>query len=268
MEHDTGGAEPRVALSIAEGVAHLRLSRPDARNAIDPRWVREFDAAIDAAGRAPGVRAVLISAAGAAFSVGGDLRHFAGRLDRLPDELGTMIGGYHAALTRLATLPVPVVCAVQGAAAGGGLGLLWCADTVLAADDARLAAGFAALGLSGDGGSSWFLPRLVGMPRAREMILENRVLSAAEALEWGLVSRVVPLDRLEGEALGTAARIAAGPTVAYGEMRRLLLRSFAVDLPDQLDAERQAIMRCGATADAREGIAAFLERRPPSFEGR
>lgn len=268
MQDETSRAEPRVELTVAEGVAHLRLTRPGARNAIDPRWVRDFDAAVDAAGRAAGVRAVLISAAGAAFSVGGDLRHFATHPDRLPDELGAMIGGYHATLTRLAGLPVPVVCAVQGAAAGGGLGLLWCADTVLAADNTRLAAGFAELGLSGDGGSSWFLPRLVGMRRAREMILENRVLSAAEAHEWGLVNRVVPLDRLETEALETAARLAAGPTVAYGEMRRLLLRSLHVDLPDQLDAERQSIMRCGATADAREGITAFVERRPASFEGR
>lgn len=263
-----GQDDPRVELSICGAVAHLRLVRTAAGNAIDPAWVASLDGAVTACTAAPGVRAVLISAAGTSFSVGGDLRHFRSTLHRLPEELGEMISGYHATLDRLAALPVPVVCAVQGAAAGGALGLLWCADVVLAADDAKLATGYAALGLSGDGGSSWFLPRLVGLRRARELILENRTLSAAEALEWGLVSRVVPPDRLDAEAKEVAARLAAGPTVAYAEMRRLLARSLGVGLGDQLDAERSAIVRCGATADAVEGIAAFTERRPPRFAGR
>jgi 2-(1,2-epoxy-1,2-dihydrophenyl)acetyl-CoA isomerase len=179
-----------------------------------------------------------------------------------------MIGPYHAALGRLAALPLPVVCAVNGAAAGGGLGLVWCSDYVVAADDAKFATGFAALGLSGDGGSSWFLPRLVGLRRARELILHNRILTAAEALDWGLVDRVVPLAELEPEAESAVAGLAAGPTVAYGEMRRLLWRSLSADLDDQLTAERDAIVRCGATADAIEGITAFVERRPPKFLGR
>jgi 2-(1,2-epoxy-1,2-dihydrophenyl)acetyl-CoA isomerase len=257
----------RVELVVAGSVAHLRLVRVAARNAIDPLWVAEFDAAVAAIEGDTGVRAVVISAAGPAFTVGGDLRHFAVHLDRLSAELDDLIRVYHATLVRLADLPVPVVCAVQGGAAGGGLGLLWCSDVVIAAADAVLATGFAEIALSGDGGSSWFLPRLVGMRRAKEMILFNRVLTAAEAVEWGLVSRVVPRDRLEAEAAETAARLAAGPTVAYGEMRRLLWRSLSAGLEDQLEAERQAIVRCGTTADAREGITAFVERRPPSFGG-
>jgi 2-(1,2-epoxy-1,2-dihydrophenyl)acetyl-CoA isomerase len=253
---------------MAGAVAHLRLVRVDARNAIDRRWVAEFDATVAAVEADGSVRAVLISAAGPAFTVGGDLAHFAADLDRLAPELDDLITVYHATLVRLANLPAPVICAVHGAAAGGGLGLLWCSDVVIAADDAVLATGFGELALSGDGGSSWFLPRLVGMRRAKEMELFNRVLKAHEALEWGLVSRVVPRDELETEALETATRLAAGPTVAYGEIRRLLLRSLSADLADQLEAERRAIVRCGETADAREGITAFLERRPPSFEGR
>src|SRR5207302_6516795 len=118
------------------------------------------------------------------FSVGGDLHHFAGALERLPEELDTLIASYHVTLARLAALPVPVVCAVRGGAAGGGLGLLWCADVVIAAADLRLASGFAQLALSGDGGSTWHLPRLVGMRRAMEFTLGGRVLSAEEALEW------------------------------------------------------------------------------------
>jgi 2-(1,2-epoxy-1,2-dihydrophenyl)acetyl-CoA isomerase len=258
----------RVQLSVEGGVAHLRLVRADARNAIDRLWVAEFDAAVAAVEADAAVRAVLISATGPAFTVGGDLAHLVADLDRLAPELDEMIAVYHYTLVRLAGLPVPVVCAVHGAAAGGGLGLLWCSDVVIAADDVVLATGFGDLALSGDGGSSWFLPRLVGMRRAREMELFNRVVKADEALEWGLVTRVVPRGELETEALETATRLAAGPTVAYGEIKRLLLRSLSVDLADQLEAERAAIVRCGETADAREGITAFLERRPPKYEGR
>ncbi len=146
---------------------------------------------------------------------------------------------------------------------------MWCSDVVIAADDAKFATGFAALGLSGDGGSTWFLPRLVGLRRAREMILHNRVLSAAEALDWGLARpRRAPRADLEAEAESAVAGLAAGPTLAYGEMRRLLWRSLSVGLEDQLTAELEAIVRCGATADAVEGVTAFAERRPPKFSGR
>jgi 2-(1,2-epoxy-1,2-dihydrophenyl)acetyl-CoA isomerase len=263
-----GDLSGRVEVVVAGGVAHLRLVRVDARNAIDASMVAGLAAATAAIEGDAAVRAVLISAAGPAFTVGGDLAHFAADLDRLAPELDDLITVYHATLVRLAGLPVPIVCAVHGAAAGGGLGLLWCSDVVIAADDAVLATGFGELALSGDGGSSWFLPRLVGMRRAKEMTLFNRVLKADEALEWGLVTRVVPGDQLEAEARETATRLAAGPTVAYGEIRRLLLRSLSADLADQLEAERQAIIRCGETADAREGITAFLGRRPPSFQGK
>jgi 2-(1,2-epoxy-1,2-dihydrophenyl)acetyl-CoA isomerase len=258
----------RFDLTVAGGVARLRMVRAEGRNAIDPLWVKELDAAVATLEAEGTARGLLISADGPAFTVGGDLRHFDTQRDRLADELAEMIGGYHAALGRLAALPMPVVSAVNGAAAGGGLGLVWCSDYVLAADDAKFATGFGALGLSGDGGSSWFLPRLVGLRRARELILHNRVLSAAEALDWGLVDRLVPRGELEVEAESAVATLAAGPTVAYGEMRRLLWRSLSVDLEDQLTAEREAIVRCGATADAEEGIRAFIERRGPKFSGR
>ena len=257
----------RVEVTVEAGVVHVRLVRPEAGNAIDPVWVAQLEQAVSVAAGA-GVRCMLLTAEGRAFSVGGDLVHFRGRLPRLAEELDQMISGYHATLGRLAALDVPVVCAVQGAAAGGALGLLWCADVVVAADDLKLATGFAGLGLSGDGGSSWFLPRLVGLRRARELILQNRVLSAEEAREWGLVSTIVPRDRLAPEARSVAERFAAGPTVAYGEMRRLLARSFSAGLDDQLAAERRAIVRCGATGDAAEGLTAFAERRPPVFGGR
>jgi 2-(1,2-epoxy-1,2-dihydrophenyl)acetyl-CoA isomerase len=257
----------RAELTVEDGVARLRLVRGDARNAIDPGMVRGLGEAVAACAEAGGVRALLISADGPSFTVGGDLRHFASELERLPQELDEMVGGYHEALGTLAELPVPIVCAVQGGAAGGGLGLLWCADMVVAADDLKLATGFTRLGLNGDGGSSWWLPRLVGMPRARELLIGGRVLNAAEALEWGLVSRVVPLAELEAEALAAVRELAAGPTLALGEIRRLLAGSGARSLHEGLAAEHAAMIRTGATSDAREGVTAFVERRAPRFAG-
>ena len=259
----------RAELTVEDGLARLRLVRPEAGNAIDPEMVDALrSASEDCTAAAPELRALLISAEGRAFSFGGDLHYFAARPERLAEELDAMIGSYHVALGLLGELPVPIVCAAQGGAAGGGLGLLWVADVVIAADDLKVAAGFPRLGLSGDGGSSWWLPRLVGMRRARELLIGGRVLSAEEALEWGLVSRVVPRDRLEAEALAVAHELAAGPTVAYGELRALLAGSFSVDLAEGLRAEWEAMVRTGDTADAPEGIAAFVEKRTPRFEGR
>lgn len=258
----------RAELTVEDGVARLRLVHAAARNAIDPQMVSALGEAVAACAAESGVRALLISADGPAFTVGGDLRHFASDLERLPQELDQMIGDYHEALRRLAELAAPVVCAVQGGVAGGGLGLLWCADLVIAADDLKLAAGFARLGLTGDGGSSWWLPRLIGLPRARELLIGGRVLNADEALEWGLIGRVVPAGELQAEARAVARELAAGATVAYAELRRLLTGAGARTLAEGLAGEHEAMVRIGGTSDAREGIAAFVEHRPPRFEGR
>jgi 2-(1,2-epoxy-1,2-dihydrophenyl)acetyl-CoA isomerase len=262
----------RVRLEIADGLAQLWLARPEARNGIDLLMVQALSAALDVVtgeleqGR---VRALLIAAEGPAFTVGGDLRHLAGELDRLPDELRVMIDMYHSdVLTRLAELPVPVLAAAHGAAAGGGLGLLWVADAVVAADDLRIATGFVHLALSGDGGSSWHLPRLVGLARARELIIGGRVLDAAEAYEWGLVGQVVPAAELADTALERARALAAGPTYALARMKRLLHDSSTSGYREQLTAERDAIVDCARTGDAAEGIRAFGERRAPGFSGR
>jgi enoyl-CoA hydratase/carnithine racemase len=258
----------RVTLRVADGLAQLRLARPCGRNGIDMAMVQALAARLDAAAADPTVRALLIAADGPAFTVGGDLRHLASEADRLPAELDEMISIFHRTLERLAELPIPVVVAAHGAVAGGGLGLLWCADFVLAADDLCIATGFGQLGLSGDGGSSWYLPRLVGLRRAQQLLLGGRVLDAAEALDWGLVTRVVPAAELATVALDQARALAAGPSYALGRMKRLLLASCTHSYPEQLAVERSAIVDCARTEDAREGLAAFLERRAPRFHGR
>lgn len=257
-----------VEFSVTDGLGVLRLNRPERRNAIDQQMADDlYEAAHRCAGDT-GLRALAVLGNGPAFTVGGDIGVFAGTVpEELPATLRRMVTPYHAALQLLAELPVPIMTAVHGAVAGGGLGLLYCADVVLAADSAKFGTGFAALGLSGDGGTSWYLPRLVGVRRAQELYF-GRVLDAHEAREWGLVSEVVPADRLEAAAVARATALAAGPTRAYAEIRKLLRTSFSSTLAEQLSAEIGAITRTGATRDSASAVRSFVAKTAPEFEGR
>ena len=256
----------RVSLAIVDGVAELRLTRADRHNAIDAAMADQLAGAVTDIANEPSVRAVLIAADGPSFTVGGDLGFLASA--DLAATLGTMVPQYHDTLETLALLPTPIVVAVQGAAAGGGLGLLWAGDIVIAADDAVFATGFVGVGVSGDGGSSWHLPRLVGMRRARELLIGGRTLTADEALAWGLVTRLVPRAELDAAARDEAARLAAGPATAIAEIRSLLLHSTTSTYAEQLAAETEAMARCSATTDAAEGMAVFAARRRPAFGAR
>jgi 2-(1,2-epoxy-1,2-dihydrophenyl)acetyl-CoA isomerase len=265
---DAGAPAERVRLRVADGVAEVRLVRPEAGNAIDVGFTRELLAVTDRLAGDPGVRAVLLVGDGGSLTVGGDLALFGGTPHaELPGVLRGMIDDYHRAIERLAGLDAPLVVAVHGAAAGGGLGLVCLADIALAAEDAVFALGYARLGLTADGGNSWYLPRLVGLRRAQEMFLLNRRLTAAEALDWGLLTRVLPAADLDAEARAVAAQLAAGPTAALGGMRRLLRRSLETPLREQLADELDEIVAAAAHPDAAEGIAAFTQRRTPNFAG-
>lgn len=257
-----------VTLQVADGLATIRLNRPEAHNAIDTAFVEALYRAVHRCVDDRTVRAVLLLGNGKSFTVGGDLPYLAkAESPALPGLLRSMTGPYHEALRTLSRMDVPLVVAVQGAVAGGGLGLTYSGDIVLAADNSRFALGFSALGLSPDGGNSWFLPRLVGTRRAQELYFENRVLDAQEALDWGLVTRVVPLAELEAQALACATRLAHGPTLAFAETRRLFRDAGSATLSEQLGAETEALSRTAATEDAPAAIAAFTNKRPPVFRG-
>jgi 2-(1,2-epoxy-1,2-dihydrophenyl)acetyl-CoA isomerase len=266
--HDAAGPLRTILLDFDAGVATLRLNRPDKGNAIDADMAADLAEAATQIAEKSDVRAVLIAGNGPNFTVGGDLDLFAGTTrEELPNRLRRMIDSYHLAIERLTSIDAPVVAAVRGGAGGGGLGLLYAADIVVAANDARFALGYGALGLTADGGNTWFLPRMVGLRQAQQLFLLNRRLTAEEALEFGLVSRLAPSDAVEGEATALAATLAAGPTRAFGAVRRMLRQSFETSLLDQLDAEKESIVATSRSEDAREGIAAFVAKRRPQFRG-
>jgi 2-(1,2-epoxy-1,2-dihydrophenyl)acetyl-CoA isomerase len=258
-----------VEYSAAGGLGTIRLNRPAARNAINEAFAADFAEAVRCCATDASVRTLLICGNGRSFTVGGDVAMLAGtEPGELPEKLRQLTTSYHASLQILDSLPVPVVAAVGGAVAGGGLGLIYVADVVIAAAGTKFAAGFAGLGLSGDGSGTWFLPRLVGARRAAEFYLEQRVLTADEAASWGLITRVVPAAELTAEAERTARQLAAGPTQAWGEIRTLLRRSDETSLSDQLAAETAAQCRTAGTRDAAHAIQSFLAKTRPAFDGR
>lgn len=258
---------PESLFEVGDGIARLTLDRPNAANALTPGLCRELFEAFVACDEREDVRAALLTGAGNMFSAGGDLRFFASRGEELGADMKRMTGHLHAAISRMAHMDAPVVCAVNGMAAGAGVSLAIACDFTIAARSARFAMAYTAAGLSPDGSSTWFLPRLVGMRRARELLLTNRALSAAEALEMDLIDQVVDDDALADEAEARAQAFASGPTRAYGGLKRLLQESWSGGLETQMERETRMIADVSKTDDAKEGIAAFLAKRKPTFRG-
>ncbi len=256
-----------VTLTVDDGLARLTLNRPDAGNAITPEFGKGLLEAAARCASDPGIRAVLMTGAGKTFCVGGDLKVFKGAGDGVGVMLHETAAALHAACSALARMDPPLVIAVQGAAAGAGLSLSLLGDLVYAGESTKFAMAYTAAGLSPDGGSTFLLPRVVGLRRAQEMTLTNRRLSAAEALDWGIVTAVVPDDDLLSTAEQAARRLAAGPTRAYGRARRLLVESFETPFETQMAREGAAITTSAMEPDAQEGLDAFLNKRQPVFKG-
>jgi 2-(1,2-epoxy-1,2-dihydrophenyl)acetyl-CoA isomerase len=215
----------------------------------------------------PEVRVVVIAGTGRMFCVGGDLKSFTEQGEHLPHHLKELTTYLHAAVSRMARMDPPVVAAVHGAAAGAGLSLTCACDLVVAAESARFSMAYSNAGLTPDGSSTYYLPRLVGFKRAMELTLTNRQLSAQEAMEWGIVTRVVPDDDLSENANTLALQLAAGATKALGAAKRLLHIGWTETLETQMEHETQTIADMARTSDAHEGIAAFLEKRQAEFTG-
>jgi 2-(1,2-epoxy-1,2-dihydrophenyl)acetyl-CoA isomerase len=260
-------SRPGLSFEVEGSVARLTLDRPDAANAIDLALGRELMEAAIRCDEDARIRAVLLTGAGRFFCAGGDLKSFAARGDALPAALKELTVHLHAAISRFARMRAPLVVAVNGAAAGAGMSLAVMGDLVLAAESAKFTMAYTAAGLAPDGSSTWMLPRLIGVRRTQELMLTNRVLSAAEAQAWGLVTRVVPDADLAGEAAALAARLAAGPTRAFGSVKALLAGSLGEGLETQMEHEARAIAACAGSADGREGIRAFLDKRAAKFTG-
>ncbi|MGU3500981.1 enoyl-CoA hydratase-related protein [Mycobacterium sp. C31M] len=254
---------------VVDGVATVCLNRPDVRNAINLRMGEETLEVAKRISADRSVRAVLICGNGSALTVGGDISYFREGGGEGYDKLfEKMIRPYHAGFDIFSKLDVPIVAAAHGAVAGGGLGFVYAADIVLAAEGSRFVAAFAGIGLSGDGGGTYHLPRLIGPRRAAQAYLRNTPISAAEALDWGLINEIVPSDELRSRAIEVAKQLASGPTVAFGAMRNLLRESWNNDLTKQLVAELHATKYTGSTHDAAAAIAAFAAKQTPKFEGR
>jgi len=254
---------------VREHVAHMTLNRPDAANGINLEMASEIRHAARRCATDPEIRAVLLSGAGKMFCAGGDLKGFAAQPEgELPGFLEQSTLHLHQAISHFARMNAPVVAAVHGSAAGGGFSLACACDFPFAAESAKFTMAYTRAGLTPDGSSTYFLPRIIGYRRTLELAITNRVLSAREAADMGLVSRVVPDADLIAEATKFANQLATGPTAAYGGVKRLLVDSFTNTLEAQMYLEGDYISAMGRTIDGREGIASFLAKRPPKFSGK
>jgi len=254
-----------VLLERDGGVARIILNRPDVGNAIDIPTARALMEAVIACDEDPSVRCVLLTGAGRMFCAGGDVASFATAGERLPSLLKEITVYVHAAVARLARMDKPVVTAINGPAAGAGIGLALIGDIALADPRAHFTLAYTGIGLSPDGGTSWLLPRLIGLRRAQELCLRNRRVGAEEAAAIGMITRVAAEGGLLEDAAQIAQELAAAATPALGVTRRLLLDSATAPLETQLDAESRGIAAMGRTTEGKEGIAAFLEKRKPDF---
>ena len=256
---------PTVLTSRDGAVLTITLNRPDAYNAFTRELHTEFHRALTDEAADPAVRAVVVNGAGKAFCAGQDIREFR----QLSGSIGTALEEtYHPNVRALRALPKPVIAAVNGAAAGAGLSLAVACDVRVASDAAVFVPGFIGIGLVPDSGGTWFLHRLLGYARAFEWMSANRRLSAAEAFDWGLVSEVIPAAEFESRVAEVAATWAAMPTRAVAASKRLFDRAYDAGLEEQLALEAEEQEQATETDDFREGVDAFLEKRPPSFSGR
>ena len=258
-----------IQVTRADGVATLTLNRPEAFNALDLTLGRELFHAVLEVDDDAAVREIVVTGAGKAFCAGGDVKGVADNLDRIGALIKELTTYLHGAVSRLCRSEKPVIMAINGVAAGGGMSLALAGDLVVAAESARFTMAYSKIAATPDGSSTYYLPRLIGMRRAMELYFTNRVLSAREAQEWGLVTKVVPDAELAGAVRDLSRELAQGPTRAFGGAKRLFHHSTWESLETQMELEAQAIAGSGRTEDFRAGVTAFANKQPaPPFRGR
>jgi len=263
--------EAAVLLDVSDGYAVIRLNRPRAYNAMNLELADGLLQSLIACDEDPGVRAVLVTGNGAAFCAGGDIRAMQAHVDGDGHAglfLKTLTVSLHGAIATMARMQKPVVAAVNGAAAGAGFSLAAASDVVLAADCAKFTVAYSAIGLSPDGSLSHYLPRLVGPKLAFELTCSNRTLSAEEARELGIVSKVYPAAEFQASARVFVQMLSRGPTQALARAKKLYAASFETTLETRMEQERQYLVECSHTADVEEGIKAFPAKRPATYQGR
>jgi|SRR5687768_3183430 len=257
-----------ILVSQEAGVLSVTLNRPDKLNAFNPDMHQLLRKALERARDEAEVRAVLLTGAGRGFCAGQDLAERNVSVET-PLDLSVSLGSYYNPLVRrMRELPKPIVCAVNGVAAGAGANIALACDLVIAARSASFVQSFARLGLVPDSGGTWFLPRLLGSARATGLALLGDKLSAEQAEQWGLIWRVVEDDKLLKEAMELAQVLAEGPTKGYGLVKKALNAAWGNSLDAQLDLERDLQREAGLTHDYREGVAAFMQKRKPQYKGK
>lgn len=259
--------DEKVLFDVVDGVGAITLNRPDKANAMDLEVMETLMRLAITCDEDKEIRAVVITGAGRFFSAGGDMASFQDAGDNAGALVKEMTTHYHAAISRFSRMDAPIIAAVNGMAAGAGFSLAAACDLSIAAESAVFLSAYTAGARSPDGSSTYFVPRLIGTRRAMELMLTNRRLTAQEALEWGLVNRVVADEDLPGETMALARELADGPTLAYGQVKALLHRSLSGTLETQMELEARGIAAMSHTADAKEGAIAFLEKRAPKYEG-
>ncbi|MEO8157832.1 MAG: enoyl-CoA hydratase-related protein [Betaproteobacteria bacterium] len=255
-----------VKLAVEGGVATISLNRPHVLNAMDDEMMRQLRPVAQSVEQDSSIRAVVLRGEGPAFMAGGDVAVFHQHLAELPELIVTWGREMHAAFLAIRRMGKPVLASVHGAVAGAGFSLMCAADLAIAAADTRFTLAYASIGASPDGGSTYFLPRLVGYKKTMELIMLPDRFDAETARQHGLVNWVVPNDKLEAETARIAQRLAAGPTGAYAEAKRLVNQSLD-PMAAQMEQELQAFSRCARGVDLKEGVSAFVEKRKPVFKG-
>jgi 2-(1,2-epoxy-1,2-dihydrophenyl)acetyl-CoA isomerase len=253
---------------VRDGVAHITLNRPDAANSLNMAMARDFHAASIRCDVDPEIRVVLMTGTGSMFCAGGDLKSFVSQEAELPAHLKEVTTYLHAGISRFSWMDPPFIAAVNGTAAGAGMSLVCATDLAIAARSAVFTMAYTRAGLVPDGSSTYYLSRHVGLHRAMELALTNRVLTADEACDWGIVNQVVDDDELEEAAGSLAAKLAAGPTASFGATKRLILEGTTEGLENQMERETRCIAAAAGSEDGREGVQAFLDKRKPEFSGR